>query len=195
MTAENIPIYEPAYFVAGETLAWTKELADYSPADGWALTTYFRGATAAGFDAEGEADGNRFTFRVPSATTTPLASGVYYWQTWVEKDDEKFMVDSGQTEVKPGLAALAGTYDGRSQVKKILDAIDATIEGRATTDQQQYQISGGGGYRMLMKIPINELVTLRKTYARLYARELRDARLKEGSPFLKNIYARFNSPS
>ncbi|MCA1567245.1 MAG: hypothetical protein LC803_16655 [Acidobacteria bacterium] len=191
MSIDNIPTYEPESFVAGESLKWTKKLADYNPADGWALTTHFRGVTADGFDAAGVADGNQFLIAVPAATTAPLAAGTYYWQTWVEKDGEKYMIDSGQTEVRPGLAGLEGTYDGRSQVKKILDAIDATIEGRATTDQHMYMI----GNRQLMRIPVEQLLSVRTKYAQLYARELRAASLKEGAPFLKNIYTRFTNAS
>ncbi|MDQ1610330.1 MAG: hypothetical protein QOG00_261 [Pyrinomonadaceae bacterium] len=191
MTEQNIPAYEPVSFAAGQTLAWTKELADYSPADGWTLKTYFRGMSGAGFDAEGEADDNHFSFRVPSANTEGLEARLYYWQTWAEKDGEKFMVDSGQTEVVPGLPGITGNFDGRSDVKKILDAIDAMVAGKATLDQQEYAI----GNRQLKRIPIPDLLSLRKTYARLYAGEQRAARLKEGSPFFKTIYARFNSPS
>lgn len=181
-----IKTYEPGEFVAGSTVKFTKSLPDY-PATEWALTFHLRGpasldvtATAAGCDHE----------VTMAATESVLEPGRYYWQTWVAKGGERFMVGSGELQVKPGLNQRIESFDGRGPVKRVLDAIDATIEGRATSDQHMYMI----GNRQLMHIPIEGLLSLRTRYAQLYARELRAARLKDGAPFFKNIHTRFTRP-
>ncbi len=187
--------YEPREFSTGETPKWTKSFDGYPASEGWTLDYHFRGA-GAGFDVAATADGDDFIVAVPTAATDALTAGNYFWQAWINKDGEKYQVGEGSVTVKQGFAAVAPgtTVDNRSQAKKILDAIDATIEGRATTDQQQYQISGGGGYRMLMKIPITELVTLRKYYAGIYAREQRRARLRRGGTLFSTVKVRFDTP-
>lgn len=194
MTAE-LPTYEPREISTGETPQWTKSFDAYPASDGWILNYYFRGG-GAGFDVAAVADGDNFKVSVPSASTTTLTPGAYYWQAWVSKGAEKYQVGEGSVTVKQGFVAVAAAtvVDNRSQVKKILDAITATIEGRATSDQQQYTISGGGGYRMLMKIPVGELITLRKEYARLYAREQRRARVRRGGTLFSTLKVRFDNP-
>lgn len=47
-----------------------------------------------------------------------------------------------------------------THAQRMLDAIEAALEGRVTADVQSYQISG----RSITKIPIAELMTLRKQY-------------------------------
>lgn len=57
--------------------------------------------------------------------------------------------------------------DDRTENERILDAINATIENRATSDQQYYMI----GTRQLHRIPIAELRLLRSTYITAVRRE------------------------
>jgi hypothetical protein len=191
MSTENIQTFEPSTITAGETLQWTKELEDYPASEGWALKYYFRGV-GAGFDVTATADGDAFSIIVSATTTATMTPGLYYWQSEVSLSGEKRIVDSGQVEVKAGLAAIAtsATYDGRSNAKKILDAIDAMIAAKATKDQQEYTI----GNRMLKRIPIPDLIALRTRYAQIYAREQRGEKLKQGAPFFKNVYTRFTRP-
>jgi hypothetical protein len=190
----DLPTCEPREMTTGTTPKWTKTL-DYPASEGWALNYYFRGA-GPGFDVAAVADGDDFTVSLLAAATAAMTPGAYYWQAWVSKATEKYQVGEGTMIVKQGFAAMEAetTVDNRSEAKKILDSIDATLEGRATTDQQQYQISGGGGYRMLMKIPVSELITLRKHYAGIYARELRRARMRRGGALFSTVKVRFDRP-
>lgn len=188
-----IPDHEPARFVAGETLRWTKSLAEYSAADGWQLDYYFRSAAGAGFDVTASADGSSWSVTVAAAATAPLAAGDVTWQAWVSKGAEKYIVDDGTAAVERGLAGTpAGSaVDTRSRTKRILDAIDAMIEGKATLDQQEYTVDTGAGSRSLRRIPLPDLIQLRETYAQLYSRELRTkGRRRGGRPF-KTYHATF----
>lgn len=185
----TIPTTEPLAFAGGETLKWRKFLTDYPATAGWTLKYYFRGP-GAGFDEVATADGDDYLVVVASATTAPLVGGDWFWQGWIEKGAEKYLVASGQAKVTAALPASGSTYDGRSSIKKILDAIDAMIQGKATQDQQEYQI----GDRMLRRYPIGELVELRKTYANLYTQEQQTAGQAKGRPLFKTVLTKFTTP-
>lgn len=190
MSDDNIFDYEPTEIAVGETLEWTRNLPAF-PASEWTLTYYFRGA-GPGFDVTATADGDAYSITVPTSSTSNLVEGVYFWQAWVTKDSEKHMVGSDQVKVKKDFTSITTStiVDKRSQLKKILDAIDAMVLGKATLDQQEYAI----GNRQLKRIPIPDLMQLRREYAALYAQEVRAARRKGGASYLKNINARFDTP-
>ncbi len=186
---DHLPFIEPEQLVAGETGQWKRRWPDFSAAAGWALNYYFRGPGAA-LDVTAAANGADFVVTVTSTQSAGLTAGVYFWQAWVVLGSVKHLVGEGQITIKQGFAATADPFDGRSPVKKILDAIDALVLGKATLDQQEYTI----GTRSLKRIPVAELLALRTQYAQLYAREQRAARLRAGGPFFKNIYTRFTDP-
>jgi hypothetical protein len=188
----NIPEFEPQIITAGESLSWKKKLEVYPAGDGWTLTYYFRGA-GPGFNAVATADGDAYSVSVAASSTTSMSAGVYTWEAWLSHTDGRaVMVDSGHVDVRGSLKSVSTstTVDDRSEVKKILDAIDAMVLGKATLDQQSYQIAG----RQLVRIPINDLLSLRTRYAQLYNRELRAEKIREGAPFFKNIHTRFDVP-
>lgn len=187
----DIPTREPREFTAGETVQWLKSLDGYSSADGWALTYYFRGAGRFDVTAEAQADGSFLATITPDAVQQP---GVYYWQAWAAKGEEKHVVAEGRSEARQSLADAVENYDGRSKAQQILDAVDAMLAGKATLDQQEYTIGDGDSSRMLKRIPIPELVKLRETYARIVARERRDERVRRGGTLMRNVKARFTRP-
>lgn len=180
---ENVP----NSFTVGESFSWTKEFSLY-PASLWDLTYHFRGV-GQGFDVEATANGNKFDLSALSTQTDNCTAGTYSYQAYVTKDAEKILVDQGTIRVHPNLASLDlnDSFDGRSKAQKILDAIDAMIEGKATLDQQAYQI----GNRQLSRIPIPDLIMLRDKYQRIVAEEKRAKNLKKGSGYLKTIKGAF----
>lgn len=192
--AATIPTIEPREITAGETLQWRKSLIDYPAGDGWVLKYYFRGATGPGFNATAATDGNSYLITVASADTEGMTAGKFYWQAWVELDGVKHKVAAGQGTA---LAAFdpddtAAVVDGRSQTKKILDAIDALIAGKKLgADMQSYVI----GNRQLQTIPIPELIALRTHYAQLYRNEKQADRIRKGGGFGTPILTRFKNPS
>lgn len=188
-----VPTREPQNITAGETLTWTRTLADYSPADGWALNYFYRSRNGVGFDAVAvAAASDDYLVEVPSSATASLAPGTICWQAWVSRGSERYLVGSGETKVAHGFVGgtATTTVDARSTAERILDAIDATLEGRVTKDISQYMI----GNRQLIKISPNDLLALRKHYADLVAKERRRRRAKAGQPWLKNINVRFDNP-
>src|SRR5690606_10716299 len=92
-----------------------------------------------------------------------------------------YAVESGRVRITPDLAQAAAGFDGRSQNRIALDAIDAVLARRATLDQERYRINN----RELYRTPIEDLIRLRSYYATLVARE--EATRKGVSPFGRQV--------
>jgi hypothetical protein len=56
------------------------------------------------------------------------------------------------------LAAQVDGYDGRDHVRRVLDAIEAVIENRATIDQQHYQINNRSLTRILVPAALESVI-------------------------------------
>lgn len=175
--AAEIPTTEPLSVRAGDTWKWTRSLADY-PASTWTLKYRFKNA-AGGFEITASASGDDYSVTVAAATTAGYASGSYTWIAWVEGgSSEKYTVDQGTTTVgsdyRSGTATLA--LDDRSHARKVLAAIEAVIERRASQDQMEYTIEG----RSLKRTPIADLLKLRQKYQAAVAAEDAAAKMAGG---------------
>lgn len=131
---------------------------------------------AASLTKDGAVVGNDIVFSLLAADTASLTTGQYWYQVISDQD-----VGTGRVFIKDGSVLVqgtitgSGTYDGRSVAQKILSAIDATILGKATADQQGYTIQSGSGSRSLSRIPLPELKDIRAVYAAIVAGEFRSA--------------------
>ena len=78
--AYDIPTDIPTLFTAGDTLKFTKELADYLPADGWTLTySLVKSSAQIQFSASDNGDGTHLV-NVATTTTDDWTAGDYRWQ-------------------------------------------------------------------------------------------------------------------
>ena len=97
------------------------------------------------------------------------------------------MVDSGRTEITINLANT--NADLRSHAKKVLDAIEAVIEGRATIDQSSFSLGG----RSLSRMSVEELMTFRDRYKAEYMKEIKLARIRNKQGSGNTIKVQFGS--
>jgi hypothetical protein len=140
----------PSELTAGDTWAWTRSLGDY-PAPTWVATVYFENADGT-FNAAASASGTDHAFSITAATTATKQSGRYFWSVRVTSGVESYTVESGWLEVLANPAA-AGNRDPRSDARKMLDALNDTLLGRATADQLAMTING----RSISRTPLEEL--------------------------------------
>jgi hypothetical protein len=89
-------------------------------------------------------------------------------------------------EVEPDFSATA-TLDTRSHARKVLAAIEAVIERRATKDQEEYTIDG----RSLKRTPVAHLLVLRYRYKREVEQEEQADRLAKGRGTGRKVVTRF----
>ena len=173
----NYPETEPTQIIAGDRAAWkrTDLGTDYAPAS-YSLKYSARLEDSGSTEIEITASesGSDYIVEVGQSTTAAYTAGVYHWQAYITRtsDSERVTVDSGTWEVIANRDAA--TSDPRNHVKKVLDAIESVIEGRASKDQESYSIQG----RSLSRTPIADLVVLRDRYRAEWVREQRAERIK-----------------
>lgn len=182
--------YEPTDITPGETLEWEKALADYSPADGWELTYYFRNSSGTGFDATGTPDGS--AWKVSVAVPANVSGGRIDWEAWVKKGSEERRADKGTATVTPSLKATAANaaFDGRTQAERDLDAVRAALVPTSAAGVAEYEINGVGGGRRLKYFSKADLLALETSLAQRVNQERRAAQIRQGAPYFKNIFSR-----
>jgi hypothetical protein len=162
----------PAKLVAGNAWSWPASPAGYG-SDLFDLKLYLRGPKAADkLDLTAAAADGSFLFSATKTQTQTLSGGSYAWQIdAVEKaTTDAVTLASGTLQVDTSLALqTSGGTDSRSHVKKMLDAVEAVLEGRASRVESEYQING----RMFKLLTPNELLELRGYYFNLYQKEQR----------------------
>jgi hypothetical protein len=186
--AAALPTSEPTRIRAGETLAFTKSLADYAANDSpaWVLTYSFRAKPGDAIDFSSTASGADHLINVAFTTTALWAAGTYYGVGMVSNGVECYTVWEGQLVVYPNLAEQDEDFDPRTQAKRTLDNINATIEGRASSTILNSEVEG----IKLERIPISELLLLKDRYEVIVANEERAAGIRRN----RTVFATFTNP-
>lgn len=162
--------------IVGDTLDFLTTVEDYPPADGWTLKyRLVPRVSGTAITITAATEGTDYRVQEAPATTAAWTAGEYTWTSWVEKSGARYTVDQGLVTLKVNPATISA-YDGRSHARKVLDAIDAVIESRATQDQMEYAING----RSLKRTPIADLIKMRQHYAAEVKREEKAASLAAG---------------
>lgn len=149
--AETIPTHTPAGFAQGDLVKWTIDSVvngdRKDPADGWVLTYALVNASAqTEFSGTDNGDGTHLV-TLTAANTSSYSQGVYHYQASVLSGTSRHVVRTGQICVEPDFKLL-DSHDAREWAEKVLDAIEATLEGKATSDQVFYSIQGRSLSRM-----------------------------------------------
>ena len=181
---ENYSTKEPNTLVLGDYWSWKRDdLATDYPVGTYALTYEFHSDSGGGgtkkFSLTAVEADDTYYIESASSTTTGYAVGDYVWEAYITKtsSSNRIMVDSGRTSITENLANT--NADLRSHAKKVLDALEAVIENRATMDQSSMSIAG----RSLSRMSVDELLTFRNRYKAEYLKEIKLARIrnKQGS--------------
>ena len=188
--SSSYPTTEPNTFNAGDRWAWVRsDLSEY----GTGFTLRYRarlgtdGTTTFTFDATW--DGTKYVVEVASATTAGYTAGDYSVEIYMVRDSDSERVSLGDRiwTVQPNLST--STADTRSHAKRVLDSIEAVIEGRASDSQESYQIKD----RALKYMTHEELLKLRSFYKAEYKREQDALLLEQGLGSSRKVHTRFGS--
>ncbi|KIC15007.1 hypothetical protein [Leisingera sp. ANG-Vp] len=147
----------PAEIGAGVTFRQTVSLPVY-PAPEWSVSLIMRGPSQ--IDLAGTGEEENHALHALASATADWKPGHYRYELRASKGADVITVEAGEVRVAPNLSAQVAGYDGRGHVQRVLDAIEAVIENRATIDQQSYQINN----RSLQRTPLGELMKLRDRY-------------------------------
>ena len=188
----NFPTNVPDILYVGDNFLWKRDLTDYPVAD-YALTYSFRLLTstateiALGSSVITESDTSVYTINVPSSTTTGYTKGDYTYQEYITKSasSERLVINKGYITIKSNLDADTG--DARSSARIILQALEATMENRATIDQMSMSIAG----RSLSRMSPAELNTWKSHYKALVSKEDKKSRQDKGEVTGTQVKVRF----
>lgn len=188
----NYPTQEPDILVIGDRWTWRRPdlAATYSP-DDYALTYEYHEDSGGGgshkFSITATEVSNDYIIEIPSATTAAYATGDFHWYAYITRtsDSERISVDDGYAKIELNFADT--NADHRSHAKKVLDAIEAVLENRASQDQMSYSIAG----RSLSRMSIDDLLKFRDRYRAEYNKELQKARIKNKQNTGNTIKVRF----
>jgi hypothetical protein len=149
----------PTEIQAGLSVSFRVSLSDF-PASSWAATLYLRSATGKA-DVAATADGDEFVFTMPASETATWSAGLYSAVLRVSSGEDVHQPYSGRLTVLPDVAA-ADSFDPRTAAEKMLEAIQATLASRATTDQLKIEFNR----RSLEKTPLTDLLKLEARFIR-----------------------------
>lgn len=176
----------PAELTAGDSLQWTTTLADYSASDSWSVSTYFRADDGRRFEVVMSGVTTTWTGTLDGSDTSKWSAGVYSWHTVVSKNADRITVDHGQIRVLPDPEGETPP----SHARRMLDAIEALIEGRLTSDKaERFTING----QSIDKMPSNEIREWRNYYAAEVAAERNRDRQFRGGRSHRIVRTRFVS--
>lgn len=191
--AIEIPEIEPQTLVCGDRWQWTRSFSNFSAAD-FTLTYYLRGRKAgAAITIAATADGTNFDVDVAKTVTAEYTPDVYFWSAYISDADDRQIVGQGRVEVKEDPAVEFGEgYDGRSNARKIVEALDATILKRALTDKQRYTVQSLGV--SIDRMTPEALLKLRDYYKAIVDAEDKEMDSAYGRPNGDLVLARFRAP-
>ena len=174
----NFPTQVPSELQLGDFWAWKRDdlASDYPVAD-YSLSYEFNlidGSTAANFTLTATESGNEYIISTSSTTSYTLRN--YNWISYITRssDSARVKLEEGYVEIQDNYATTSNSV--RSHAKKILDAVEAVLENRASMDQQSMSIAG----RSLSRMSITDLMTFRDRYKAEYLKEVKIARIKNG---------------
>ena len=185
----NYPISEPNELQLGDFWAWKRtDLSTDYPTASYSLSYEFNlvdGSTAANFTLTATESNNEYI--IETSNTTSYTSGEYNWVAYITRssDSARIKLSEGFTEIQENYATTTSSV--RSHAKKVLDAIEAVIENRATMDQSSMSIAG----RSLSRLTIDELLQFRDRYKAEYLKEVKKARIKNKKDSGNTIKVRF----
>ena len=160
----------------------------------WTVTYYLRTNTSSeGSTVSSTAYTDGWQFSIASSTSTNFDVGSWYFQAVADKSGaEKQTIFTGRFEV---LAALSysGTpsaYDGRSQVNKDLDLVEAAIRALLNNGViQEYKI----GSRTAKKYDLSELLVLKAALKAELVREQAAEKIANGLGNPRAVHVRFGA--
>lgn len=148
----------PGSIRAGVTFDTTVRLERYQ-APTWQVQVLLRGPKAIDFTST-TTSGSRHQLLVDADTTAAWLPGQYLFSVRAVSSGTVLEIESGVVTIEADMATMADGTDARVHAQRVLDAIEAVIEKRATMDQERYTINN----RELHRTPIADLLKLRGYY-------------------------------
>ena len=172
----------PKTITAGFDVEWDESLAEYSAETyGLSATLILTSSGATRITVAATANGTDFSFSIPASSTANYTAGDYKLYLYATLGSSKYLIGTQDVEIKAN--PLTATGDQRSHTRKVLDAIDAVLENRAT---QEYASMSINGYSITQLSPA-ELLKLKDHYEAKLKQEQNAEGMAAGKPSKRNI--------
>jgi hypothetical protein len=176
----------PQNITAGFVITWEESPSDYSSGTyGLSATFVLQSSAATRYTVTAAVNGTGFLFTIPAATSANYTPGTYKVHLYATLGTEKYLV--GQQTVTINANPLSATGDIREHAQKMLDAINATLEGRAT---QEYQSMTINGYSVTQMAP-DQLMRLKSYYTNELRKLANADRITSGKSPLNKVFVKF----
>ena len=187
----------PSEIRAGDTVKWrddptTDVFGNDINSASWTLKYYLRTNTASeGHISTGSVYQQGWEFTISATDSAGFDAGTWYFQAIAEKGSEKITLGSGRLTVEAALeySGIPGAFDGRSQAKKDLEAVQTAIRTLlAGGAVQEYKI----GNRNLKRYDLADLIQLEGRLKAEVKREEQAELMANGLGNPRNMFVRFN---
>lgn len=176
---DNYPEGMPAQLVVGDRWTWKRtDLGTDYPTGSYALRYVMRlfgtGSTEIAIDAT--ESGGHYYVEVAAVTTALYTAGWYEVQAYIIRsaDSERVTLHTGRVEVLADRDE--STADPRNHNRIMLDALEATLQGKATRDQLSYSIAD----RSISRMSPSEIQEWYDIYRRRVLSDEREERVERG---------------
>lgn len=184
---ESVPYKEPNQIVVGDLVEWRKSEIDLDPAL-YDLLYVFRehASPYATIEKTATHDGSDFVISM-TASGPEWRPGRWSWSSYAvrKSDSARRRIEIGTFDFLHDLQIESG--DVRSHARRMLDMIEALMEGRATDDVDNYSIAG----RQLTKMSVDELMHWRSHYKSEVETEENIKRVERGEASGSSVQMRF----
>lgn len=173
----DIPTREPDCIVRGDTAKWIVDPGSDYPPGTWSLQFAFVTASTRVLKSGADNGDGRFLMHLTPADSLLLATpGLWFYQAKVTDGTDEYTIRKGRLEVIQEFESQASGFDARSHWKKVLDALESVLQGKASKDVLSYSIAT----RSLAKASWDELRSAYEWYAAKYQAELEKERIAQG---------------
>lgn len=185
--AVDIPNIEPSSVIAGDTAKWLLSLSDYPIADGWSLTYTLVSRESKKVSVTASNSNGSYLTTLSNAVTANMSPGTWSFQGRISNATEAYTLRSGTIEVEDNFSSVPSVLDNRSHARKMLDLIEAQLEGRVVDGIESHSIGGVP----INLVPFERLRVVRDQYRAEVQSEERAEKIKRGIGGSSNIYVRF----
>lgn len=176
----------PKKLHAGDSIDVTATLPSYPASAGWSVSVVIVNGSY-NYQVDSTADGDNHSIDALPAATFTWMPGEYKWTAFVVKSTtHRIRISVGDIQILPDIIDDV-VSDMRSHAEKVLAAVEAVLEGKATTDDYQVNVRG----KMLTRYSYEELIKLRKSYRGEVLQERRAAKKEMGKSGASQIRVRF----
>lgn len=180
----------PRQVIAGDHYEFTEAYGEYPATSGWTAKLYLVGINPQSVNAT--PDGSSFKFTIPSTVSKDWTPDLYRASIRVTLAGVEHTVDESTIEVIQNPATAPPGTDIRTHARKVLDAIKATMEGRATKEHESSMVGPPGGMQTQVSLlSPQDLVYWFNVYSTMVDREEQEDLVNKGNQG-KRYYTRFD---